>query len=63
MKALAAVEIRCEKHEDFQNDCPACCFLRKAEHDLQAVRTRREALFNQIKQRLSSRELVIIDLR
>jgi hypothetical protein len=63
MKALAEVEIRCEKHEDFQNDCAICCFLKKTENDLQALRVRRAALLSQIRQRLSSRDLVITDLR
>ena len=63
MKALAEVEIRCGEHDHFEPGCSVCCFLKTAEHNLQALRTRRGSLLQQIKQRLGSRELIIIDLR
>jgi len=62
-KALAEIEIRCGQHEMFDPACSTCCFLRKAEHDLQALKNRRSSLIGQIKERLSSRQLVIVDLR
>jgi hypothetical protein len=63
MRALVQVEIRCKEHERFDPVCPLCCFLKKAEHDLEAVRNRRDSLVQQIKQRLTRKDLLIIDIR
>ena len=63
MRVLGQVEMRCQEHERFQPTCAACCFLRKAEHDLVSLRTRGDQIFRQLKQRLATRELIMIDLR
>jgi hypothetical protein len=63
VRALAQVELRCREHERFDPGCQACCFLKKTEHDLEALRTRRDFLFQQLKQRLQNENLIIIDLR
>jgi len=63
MKILAQVEVRCKEHEIFDSTCAACCFVRKTEHDLQAVRSRRDSLCAQLKDRLRGKDLIIIDLK
>jgi len=63
MRILGRVELRCHEHESFQPNCPDCCFLHKAERDLVSLRTRRDQIFRQLKQRLATRELIMIDLR
>jgi len=63
MRILGRVEMRCHEHESFQPNCPACCLLRKAEHDLVYLRNRRDQIFRDLKQHLASRDLIIIDLR
>lgn len=63
LKALVEVRIRCGEHETFESGCINCCFLRKAEHDLEALKTRRNSIVQQIMQRLRTRNLAAIDLR
>jgi len=63
LKILGRVELRCREHARFQPACRACCFLRKAEYDLVALRSRRDHVFRELKDKLASRELIMIDLR
>ena len=63
LKTLAEAEIRCRQHEAFDAACDNCCFLKKAEHDLAALKSRRGSLVLQLKERLHNHQLVIIDLR
>lgn len=63
MKVLAEVEIRCRDHDSFNSDCQLCCLLKKTGSNMQALRTRRQWLLQEIKRHLSSRELTIVDLR
>jgi hypothetical protein len=63
MKVLAEVEIRCRDHDSFDSNCSLCCLLKRTENNLQALRSRRSTLLEEIKRRLSSRELAIIGLR
>ncbi len=63
VKSLVQVEIRCRQHEPDEPTCPACRFLRNTERNLLYLRSRRDYLLGQIKARLASNELIIIDLR
>jgi hypothetical protein len=63
MKILAELDIRCGQHESFDPACATCCFVRKAEHDLAALKTRRGSIVQQIKERLRTRDLAAIDAK
>ena len=63
MKGLVRVEICCREHEKEDLTCSVCCFLHRTEVSLQMVGRRRDQLFREIKAKLASSELIIIDLR
>lgn len=63
MRGLGQVEIRCRDHECFDFKCEMCRFLHGAELKLNSLRGTRDRVYEELKQRLVTRELVIIDLR
>jgi len=63
LKGLGQVEIRCRDHESFDFQCEICRFLRHAEQKLLSLRSGRDHIFSELKQRLAKRELIMIDLK
>ena len=62
MLKLAKVEIRCREHESFEPTCEHCRVLIQADQELLSLRTRRDTVFRKLKDCLSKRDLIIIDL-
>jgi hypothetical protein len=63
MRVIAEVEIRCRDHDSFNCECRLGCLSKKAENNVEALLTRRSSLLLEIKRHLSSRELIIIDVK
>ncbi len=62
MKVLAQIEIRCRAHESVDPQCTACQLLRRAERNYQRLRTERARMLAELRAKLVSRELIILDL-
>ncbi len=63
MKILVEVELRCRKHERWDQACDTCQLLRRREHCYQRLRSDRARLTAAIKQSLAAGDFIIIDAR
>jgi hypothetical protein len=61
-RTLVQLDIRCKQHRDFTGDCPACYFIRRFETDFQKLRQRRAELIRQLREKLRSGEVVVIEI-
>ena len=60
---LVQVEIRCKEHESFPRECSACVFVRQFESRFDDLRGRRDRLVQELRQRLLTGDVLLLDLR
>ena len=56
------LELRCRKHPQFAGDCPACYFVRRFDADFESLRRRRAVLVRQLREKLRSGEVIVIEI-
>ncbi len=56
------LDIRCKEHPGFTGDCPACCFVRRFDTEFDRLRQRRAILVRQLREKLRSGEVVVIEI-
>ena len=56
------LDIRCKEHQTFTFDCVACCFVRRFDTEFDRLRQRRAALVHQLRDKLRSGEVVVIEI-
>jgi hypothetical protein len=56
------LDLRCGKHPDFTSDCPACCFVRRFDTEFDKLRQRRALLVRQLREKLRSGDVVVIEI-
>ncbi len=62
MKLQAQLQLRCRQHEAVDGSCTACQRLAKCELQYQRLRRDRDQLLAELRKRLASQELIIIDI-
>jgi hypothetical protein len=63
VKALGRVEVRCRKHEDYDQKCASCDWLRRSDQELSSLRNRRNHLIKRLREHLAKGDLTLIDLK
>jgi len=63
MQILVKVELLCRTHDCYEDHCPACQFLRRTEQEWDRQRTLRTRMVDGLRKRLTTKEIVIGDLR
>jgi hypothetical protein len=63
MQILVKVELLCREHNLYDDHCPTCQYLRRTEQEWLRQRTLRSRLVQELRKRLTTRDIIITDVR